>query len=98
MEKRKKISNDSGSQIYIEEAPIFLIFCADMYRLSLTTEMRDAEFKVKEIESVLVASVDVALAAKYAFLTARFLGVGGVMIGGVRNNPEQIKEILNLPK
>lgn len=97
-EKRKRISGASGSQIYIEEAPVFLVFCADMYRLSLTTEMHGSEFKVKEIENVLVASVDVALAAQNAFLTARSLGIEGVMIGGVRNNPEQIKEILNLPK
>lgn len=96
-EKKKILSEVSGSQKYIAECPIFLVFCADFYRLSLTTEMWNCPFEMNEVENVLVAAVDTALAAENALIAARSFGLGGVMIGGIRNNPTKVKELLDLP-
>lgn len=96
-EKKKALSEIAGSQKYVTECPVFLIFCADFYRLSLACEMWDTSFEVKEIENVLVAAVDTALAAENALIAARSFGLGGVMIGGIRNNPQQVKELVGLP-
>lgn len=97
-EKKKILSEVAGSQKYVADCPIFLVFCADFYRLSLTCEMEDTAFEVNEVENVLVAAVDTALAAENALIAARSFGLGGVMIGGIRNNPEEVKEILGLPQ
>ena len=96
-EKKKILSEVAGSQKYIAECPVFLVFCADFYRLSLTTEMWESDFAINEVENVLVAAVDTALAAENALIAARSFGLGGVMIGGIRNNPEKVKELLGLP-
>jgi nitroreductase len=97
-EKKKILSEISGSQKYVADCPVFIVFCADFYRLSLTCEMWDTKFEINEVENVLVAAVDTALAAENALLAARSYGLGGVMIGGIRNNPEKVKELLGLPK
>src|SRR3954447_24496314 len=44
-EKKKKVLSEvAGSQKYVEVCPVFLVFCADFYRLSLTTKMWDKQF------------------------------------------------------
>jgi nitroreductase len=96
--KKKILANVSGAQKYIEDCPIFLVFCADFYRLSLTCEMWETTFEINEVENVLVAAVDTALAAENALIAARSFGLGGVMIGGIRNNPAAVKELLGLPQ
>lgn len=96
-QKKKVLAEIAGSQQYVAACPIFLVFCADFYRLSLACEMWDTDFKIDEVENVLVAAVDTALAAENALIAARSFGLGGVMIGGIRNNPEKVKELLGLP-
>ncbi|MGX6443971.1 oxygen-insensitive NADPH nitroreductase [Neobacillus sp. K501] len=96
-EKKNIFAEIAGAQKYVSECPIFLVFCADFYRLSLASEMWDMNFEVNEVENVLVAAVDTALAAENAFIAARSFGLGGVMIGGIRNNPSKVKELLGLP-
>jgi len=95
--KKKILSEVAGFQKYIEECPIFIVFCADFYRLSLACEKWDSSFEVNEAENILVAAVDTALAAENALIAARSFGLGGVMIGGIRNNPEMVKQLLGLP-
>ncbi|MDQ0412320.1 oxygen-insensitive NADPH nitroreductase [Mesobacillus stamsii] len=96
--KKKVLSEIAGSQRYVAESPIFLVFCADFYRLKLTTEMWNTPFEVNEIENVLVTAVDTALAAENALIAARSYGLEGVMIGGIRNSPEEVKDLLELPE
>lgn len=96
-EVKRKLSELCGKQKWVETCPVFLVFCADFYRLSMTSQMHSQDFKIDEVENLIVGSVDTALAAQNAFLTARSYGLGGVMIGGIRNEPEQVAEILNLP-
>jgi len=97
-EKKKVLAEVAGSQKYIAACPVFLVFCADFFRLSLTCEMMDTPFEINEVENVLVAAVDTALAAENALIAARSFGLGGVMIGGIRNNPDEVKELLGLPR
>ncbi|WP_269432512.1 nitroreductase family protein [Gordoniibacillus kamchatkensis] len=75
----------------------FVVMCADFYRLKLISELHGTSFKVDEVENVLVGAVDTALAAENLLLAARSFGLGGVMIGGIRNNPEGVAALLKLP-
>ena len=45
-----------------------------------------------------MAAVDVALAAQNAVLAAESLGLGTCYIGGIRNQPRAIIELLGLPR
>src|SRR5690606_31594133 len=50
------------------------------------------------VENFIVATVDTALAAQNAVIAAESLGLGAVYIGGLRNNIEQVSELLRLPE
>ena len=49
-------------------------------------------------EQLLVASVDAALIAQNVVVAAESEGLGICYIGGIRNNPQEVSELLNLPE
>ncbi len=44
-----------------------------------------------------MAIVDTALMAQNLMVAAESIGLGGVFIGGIRNDPEKVSELLNIP-
>ncbi len=97
MAVREEIARLSGDQKYITSAPTFFVFCADLHRLSLACEKHGIPYESGYTESFIIATVDAALAAENTIIAAESLGLGGVFIGGIRNNPSRISELLNLP-
>lgn len=97
-ESRKKIASWSGEQNYVETASDFFVFCADMKRLELATKGHKEEYSAGYTESFIIATVDTALYGQNVMLCAESLGLGGVFIGGIRNNPEGICGLLELPE
>jgi FMN reductase (NADPH) len=87
----------ADDQEWVEEAPEFLVWCADLYRVRRVVEMAGASAAYDNIEEFVVATVDTTLAAAYAFAAAEALGLGGVMIGGLRNDPDVVTRTLGLP-
>lgn len=98
IEKRKILTKLCGEQSYIEECPVFLVFCADLNKLSVACNMNELEMDKGYTESFIIGTVDAALAAQNALIAAESLGIGGVYIGGIRNNPKDVSELLELPK
>lgn len=49
-------------------------------------------------EQLLLGVVDTAMMAQNALTAAESLGLGGVFIGGLRNNIEPVTELLKLPQ
>lgn len=98
-EKRGMLATLAGKQPYVASAAEFWVFCADwqrnFQRVRRQTE-QSADFSWSE--STLVASIDAALAAQNALIAAQSLGLGGVYIGGIRNDPEGVIALLELPK
>jgi nitroreductase len=97
-ENREKLAELSGSQAWVEKSPVFLVFCADLKRAENACLIEKKEMVSGLAEQFIVATVDVALAAENAMIAAESLGLGGVFIGGIRNNPEQVCELLKIPK
>ena len=98
-EKKDKLASLTGDQNWVAEAPVFLVFVADYNRAKLAAKKNDNELKITEsVESIMVASVDVGLAAGNAIAVAESLGYGIVPIGGVRREPEEVIELLELPQ
>lgn len=96
--KRKKLAQYSGNQSYIEEAPIFLVFCADIFRIKKMGEIKGITIDSSTVESFLLPTIDTTLFAQNIMLAAESKGLGGVYIGGIRNNPEKVSQILELPE
>lgn len=100
LENRKKLRLLCGDQEYVEKAPVFLVFCADLHRIhSLLKKKGSASAEEKAwTESFIIGTVDASLAGQNAMLAAESLGLGGVYIGGIRNQPEEVSQLLGLPE
>ena len=94
---KRQLAALTGNQKWVEECPVFLVFCADLYKLKQACERNGRQIVPDGVENLLVAAVDTALAAENVLLAARSHGLGGVMIGGIRNNPRNVAEVLELP-
>lgn len=94
---RQQIAKAAGGQTWVEEAPEFLVFCADLKRVEYACLLHDAGALEGYTEHFITATVDVALAAENILLAAESLGMGGVFIGGIRNDPQLVSDLLKLP-
>lgn len=97
-ENRAKIAELSGGQKNVLNAPEFLVFCADLNKLKTACDMHDVQMDAEYIELMLIASLDAALVAQNVMIAAESLGLGGVYVGGIRNNPELMSSLLKLPE
>ena len=97
---KAQLAELSGKQAYIEQCPVFLVWCADLYRLreAAAPHLQGAPSYEDTTENLIVATVDVALAAQNAAVAAESLGLGIVYIGGVRNEIAGLSELLGLPE
>ncbi len=97
-EARRAIAEAAGGQAWIEKAPEFLVYCADLRRIDAACGRTGRGGLEGYSEHALAAVIDVALMAQNVLLAAESQGLGGVFIGGIRNAPEVIVEQLQLPK
>ncbi len=96
--KKKVLAEIAGNQKHIEQCPLYLCWVTDMSRNSAIGQAERTELKVMPwLETFLVASVDVALAAQNAVVAAESVGLGTVYIGAMRNDPERVAKLLGLP-
>ena len=95
-EKRKALAEFAGGQEWVEKAGLALLFCADLHRLDVVLDVADKNV-LHNAELYTVAVTDAALASSRALVAAQALGLGGVFVGGVRNETEQMAELFELP-
>jgi FMN reductase [NAD(P)H] len=98
-ERKAALAKAAGNQRWIEEAPVFLVFCIDFYRAKLAAEKNGTDFKiVEDLEAIIIGSTDVGIALGSAVIAAESMGLGIVPIGGLRRNPQIFVDLLNLPE
>lgn len=96
--KKIALAKLAGNQPYVEECPIFLVFCADLNRLGKACSMNHETIESSSTETFLLATVDTALLAQNVMIAAESAGLGGVYIGGIRNNPQPVCDLLQIPQ
>ena len=96
-EKRKALAQFAGGQEWVEKAGLALLFCADLHRLDVMLDVADKNVLHNE-ELYTVAVTDAALASSRALVAAQALGLGGVFVGGVRNETEKMAKLFGLPE
>jgi len=96
--RKSRLAELAGRQQFIRDAPLLLVWLADLSRLDRIAAERQAQVDgTHYLEEFIVGVVDAALAAQSALIAAESLGLGGVYIGAMRNLPEQIAAELGLP-
>ena len=96
-EKRAAIAKAAGGQVWIERAPELLVYCADLRRIDDACRRSGSGELEGYTEHGVAAIVDVALMAQNVLLAAESQGLGGVYIGGIRNDPQVVVDQLELP-
>lgn len=96
--RKSRLATLAGEQQFIRDAPLLLVWLADLARLDgIAEQFRQTVEGTQYLEEFIVAVVDAALAAQTALTAAESLGLGGVFVGAMRNHPEQVAEELDLP-
>ncbi|MGP4073364.1 oxygen-insensitive NADPH nitroreductase [Piscibacillus sp. B03] len=96
-DKIEKLAELSNNPTQIKSAPVVLLFCADLKCLEYACKEQGVQLTTEGIENFIVSTVDTALFAQNFVVAAESMGYGICYIGGVRNNPEQISELVSLP-
>ena len=96
--RKSRLADLAGGQKQIKQAPLLLMFLADLSRAervagALGEELGGLPF----LETFLVAAIDASLAAQNALVAAESLGLGTCYIGAMRNKPEEVARELGLP-
>ncbi|BET81254.1 oxygen-insensitive NADPH nitroreductase [Edwardsiella anguillarum] len=91
---REQLVELAGGQQYVLDAAEFWVFCADFQR----HHQIFSQAELGSAEQLLLGCVDTALMAQNALTAAESLGLGGVFIGGIRNNIEQVTTLLGCPQ
>ncbi|TQR17300.1 oxygen-insensitive NADPH nitroreductase [Psychrobacillus soli] len=96
--KKEELGRLSQNPKQFETAGAALLLCADFHRLQVAGRLHDTEIKIDTIENALVGAVDVALFAQNLVIAAESKGFGICFIGGVRNAPAEISQLVDLPE
>jgi len=94
---RAAIQALTASMPWIAEAPVFLMFCADMRRARRITELRGHDFANDNMDGFVNATVDAALAMGGFIAAAEAVGLGCCPISLVRNHIDEVSTLLALP-
>jgi nitroreductase len=98
-ERRKRLSVLAGNQTHIRQAPLFLVWLADLARLRhVATAKGITAGGLDYLEMFTMAVVDASLAAQNTVIAAEALGLGTVYIGALRNQPERVAAEIGLPE
>lgn len=87
----------SNKQPQVQNAPEFLVFCADLDRAHRCCDWHDSVAITGFTEQFIIASVDVALYAQNVVVAAESMGLGICYIGAIRNDPQRASDLLGLP-
>ena len=97
--KKQRIAEIAGGQTWIAQAPLFILFVADFYKAKLAAGKVSRKLVIPEsIEATIAASIDAGICLQNVITAAESLDLGVVPIGGIRNDPAAMIELLNLPE
>ena len=98
-ENLAKICDIAGGQPQIAAADIFVTFIMDYRRTSLACEKAGKKHMIeRSVESVLAGAVDIGIMLGSLQIAANALGYGFTAIGGIRQDPKAMIELLRLPR
>ncbi|WP_255990015.1 NADPH-dependent oxidoreductase [Chitinolyticbacter albus] len=97
--RKARLAALANNQAHIVEAPLLLLFTADLARLKRVAGQRSEPIAgLDYLDTLVMGFIDAALAAQNALVAAESLGLGTVYIGALRNKPEAVAEELGLPE
>ncbi|SDE81338.1 hypothetical protein SAMN04488126_12232 [Bhargavaea beijingensis] len=96
--KREALAELSKNPKQFLTAGAALVFCMDFRRLEAAASLQGEKVVYSNAEALVVGVTDTALFAQNVAIAAESEGYGICYIGGVRNAPEEISNVLGLPE
>lgn len=97
-QRRARLAKLAGDQAFIAQAPLFLVWVADLSRLEHVADAHaQPHVALDYLESFTMAVADTSFAAQNAAAAFESFGLGIVYVGAVRNHPGEIASELGLP-
>lgn len=97
-QRRDRLAALAANQEHIRQAPLFLVWLADLSRLGhIAQQLEQPAEWLEYLDAFVVGVVDAALAAQNAVVALESLGLGSVYIGALRANVEAVSRELELP-
>jgi FMN reductase (NADPH) len=95
--KRQRLSEITGQE-HVAQAPVVLVWCADLKRLDRACELRGCVQVTDYVENFLTCVLDAGIASQNAAVAAESLGLGVCYLGSIRNKTQAVIELLALPR
>jgi len=96
---RDELSDITISSPHVKKADTFYVFVADLHRQATILEKHHQNLdSLKNMESLMVATIDTTIAAENMAIAAESMGLGICFVGSIRNNIQQVADLLQLPK
>ncbi len=95
--RRARLAEICGQE-NVAQAPVVLVWCADLRRLDRVCELRGYTQVTEHVENFLVCALDTGIAAQNGALAAESLGLGMCYLGSLRNNSQAVIDLLKLPR
>ncbi len=97
-EKIKAIAAFIPDMPWINDAPIFLVFCGNNRRIRQIGEWRGKPFVNEHLDHFMNAAVDAGLVLSQFIRAAEAVGLGTVPVSAVRNHSRETSDLLGLPE
>lgn len=97
---REKVTQAARNQRFMNQGGRLFVFCGDLNRNEkMAQELGvDVSQTIEGIDSTLVGAIDASLAAQNMVIAAESMGLGVCFIGGIRDNIEEVSELLDIPE
>jgi nitroreductase len=97
--RRAKLGEMVGSQPWVKNAPLTMIFCLDFWRLKKWAAMSGVAFRGNEaLSHFLIGYADVMCAAQTVVILAEGLGLGSVYVGTIQYVADEARAYFDIPE
>lgn len=94
-----KIAEYTGGQPQVAGADVFITVVMDFNKTNEALKLHEKEQVVHTtMEGILVGAIDAGIMVEALAVAAESFGIGNTVIGGLRNNPQGMIELLKLPE
>ena len=98
-ERRSQLADLTGPQKHLAVAPLVLVWLADLSRIERLGRLQGRDpVGIDYLDTFLMGVIDAALASQNAVVAAEAMGLGTVYVGGIRNRPEEVAQVLGTPQ
>ena len=98
-EGREYLGKMIGSQPWVKNAPLSMIFCIDFNRIKKWATISNVDFQGENaLSHFLIAYADLMCAAQNVTMTAESFGLGSVYVGSIQGIIDEIRDHFSIPK